>query len=139
MSTHSFGKIIVDLESRDNTLYVENVCLKSVKIGAPYTTYSYSACPVPFDYFFLFFGFTIENCQFFSLGQLQIAESQETDQGKYECVAENEVGTQYSYSAQLYVRGKKITPGPNSVHETEPFFKCQPCQNHQPSTTFFDA
>ena len=40
------------------------------------------------------------------LGQLQIAESEEDDKGKYECVAENSVGTQYSYSAQLYVRGK---------------------------------
>ena len=27
-------------------------------------------------------------------------------QGKYECVATNSVGTEYSYSAQLYVRGK---------------------------------
>ena len=26
-------------------------------------------------------------------------------QGKYECVATNTVGTEYSYSAQLYVRG----------------------------------
>lgn len=42
-------------------------------------------------------------------GQLHIAESEETDQGKYECVAENEVGTQYSYSAQLYVRGKQLS------------------------------
>ena len=41
------------------------------------------------------------------LGQLQIAESEEDDKGKYECVAENSVGTQYSYSAQLYVRGKR--------------------------------
>ena len=40
------------------------------------------------------------------LGQLQIAESEESDQGKYECVAKNEVGSQYSYSAQLYVRGR---------------------------------
>lgn len=38
-------------------------------------------------------------------GSLQIKDSQETDQGKYECVAENSVGTEYSYSAQLYVRG----------------------------------
>ena len=43
------------------------------------------------------------------LGQLQIAESEEDDKGKYECVAENSVGTQYSYSAQLYVRGKTNT------------------------------
>ncbi len=41
----------------------------------------------------------------FLTGSLQIKESQETDQGKYECVAENTVGTEYSYSAQLYVRG----------------------------------
>ncbi len=27
-------------------------------------------------------------------------------QGKYECVASNSVGTEYSYSAQLYVRGE---------------------------------
>ena len=28
-------------------------------------------------------------------------------QGKYECVASNSVGTEHSYSAQLYVRGTK--------------------------------
>ena len=28
-----------------------------------------------------------------------------SSQGKYECVATNTVGTEYSYSAQLYVRG----------------------------------
>ena len=38
-------------------------------------------------------------------GSLQIKESQETDQGKYECVAENRLGAEYSYSAHLYVRG----------------------------------
>ena len=41
-------------------------------------------------------------------GSLQIMNSQETDQGKYECVAENSKGTEYSYSAQLYVRGKNL-------------------------------
>ena len=54
---------------------------------------------MPSDFFVLFL---------FLLGQLQIAESEESDQGKYECVAKNEVGSQYSYSAQLYVRGKYL-------------------------------
>ena len=44
----------------------------------------------------------------FILGQLQIGDSQENDSGKYECVAENSVGSQYSYSAQLYVRSMYI-------------------------------
>ena len=39
-------------------------------------------------------------------GSLQIRHSQESDEGKYECVAENEVGVAYSYGANLYVRGK---------------------------------
>ena len=55
---------------------------------------------MPSDFFVLFL---------FLLGQLQIAESEESDQGKYECVAKNEVGSQYSYSAQLYVRGKYLS------------------------------
>ncbi|XP_026680376.1 tyrosine-protein phosphatase Lar-like, partial [Diaphorina citri] len=40
-------------------------------------------------------------------GALQITNSIEEDQGKYECVAENEVGTEYSPSTMLYVKGKK--------------------------------
>ena len=43
---------------------------------------------------------------FFILGSLSIKDSQETDQGDYECVAENSKGTEYSYEAKLYVRGK---------------------------------
>ena len=46
--------------------------------------------------------------QFEFSGQLQIKDAQESDQGKYECVAANDVGSQYSYSAQLYVRGKNF-------------------------------
>ncbi len=38
-------------------------------------------------------------------GSLQIRISQETDEGKYECVAENNAGVAYSYGANLYVRG----------------------------------
>ena len=36
---------------------------------------------------------------------MSIKDSQETDQGDYECVAENSKGTEYSYEAKLYVRG----------------------------------
>lgn len=33
--------------------------------------------------------------------------SEESDQGKYECVATNSDGTRYSTPANLYVRGKR--------------------------------
>uniref|UniRef100_A0A8C6ZVY5 Protein tyrosine phosphatase receptor type F n=1 Tax=Nothoprocta perdicaria TaxID=30464 RepID=A0A8C6ZVY5_NOTPE len=39
-------------------------------------------------------------------GALQIENSEESDQGKYECVATNSAGTRYSAPANLYVRGK---------------------------------
>jgi hypothetical protein len=39
-------------------------------------------------------------------GALQIRDSEEKDHGKYECVAENAIGTDYSKSALLYVKGK---------------------------------
>ncbi|KAM8935675.1 receptor-type tyrosine-protein phosphatase F isoform 4-T4 [Lycaon pictus] len=39
-------------------------------------------------------------------GALQIESSEESDQGKYECVATNSAGTRYSAPANLYVRGK---------------------------------
>lgn len=38
-------------------------------------------------------------------GALQITGCDVTDQGKYECVANNSVGTEYSKSAMLYVKG----------------------------------
>lgn len=41
-----------------------------------------------------------------SPGALQIEYSEESDQGKYECVAVNSAGTRYSAPANLYVRGK---------------------------------
>merc|ERR550534_2372568 len=43
-------------------------------------------------------------------GSLRIEAAEETDQGKYECVATNTVGTEYSYSAQLYVRVRRVPP-----------------------------
>lgn len=44
---------------------------------------------------------------FFS-GALQIKDSEEKDHGKYECVAENPIGTDYSKSALLYVKGELV-------------------------------
>uniref|UniRef100_A0ACB8F4Q2 Uncharacterized protein n=1 Tax=Sphaerodactylus townsendi TaxID=933632 RepID=A0ACB8F4Q2_9SAUR len=41
----------------------------------------------------------------FHIGALQIENSEESDQGKYECVATNSAGTRYSAPANLYVRG----------------------------------
>uniref|UniRef100_A0AAX7VKJ2 Receptor-type tyrosine-protein phosphatase S n=1 Tax=Astatotilapia calliptera TaxID=8154 RepID=A0AAX7VKJ2_ASTCA len=41
-------------------------------------------------------------------GALQIEQSEESDQGKYECVATNNDGTRYSAPANLYVRGRKL-------------------------------
>lgn len=54
---------------------------------------------------------------FFRLsGALQITDSVEEDQGKYECVAENPVGTEYSHFTMLYVKGmKNINSGPEPV------------------------
>jgi hypothetical protein len=40
------------------------------------------------------------------VGSLQIRQSVESDEGKYECVAENAVGVMYAQGAYLYVRGK---------------------------------
>jgi len=40
-------------------------------------------------------------------GSLQIRHSLESDEGKYECIAENSVGVAYSYGANLYVRGTR--------------------------------
>nr|XP_042127673.1 receptor-type tyrosine-protein phosphatase F isoform X13 [Peromyscus maniculatus bairdii] len=40
-------------------------------------------------------------------GALQIESSEESDQGKYECVATNPAGTRYSAPANLYVRDQR--------------------------------
>ncbi|XP_028833169.1 receptor-type tyrosine-protein phosphatase S isoform X8 [Denticeps clupeoides] len=43
-------------------------------------------------------------------GALQIERSEETDQGKYECVASNSQGVRYSSPANLYVRVRRVAP-----------------------------
>ncbi|KAM9797060.1 protein tyrosine phosphatase receptor type Fa isoform 1-T1 [Syngnathus typhle] len=56
-------------------------------------------------------------------GALQIENSEEADQGKYECVAVNSAGTRYSAPANLYVRVRRVPPRfsiPPSHHEVMP-------------------
>ncbi|XP_043570930.1 receptor-type tyrosine-protein phosphatase S isoform X37 [Chiloscyllium plagiosum] len=60
-------------------------------------------------------------------GALQIENSEESDQGKYECVATNSAGTRYSAPANLYVRElrevRRVPPRfsiPPTSHEIMP-------------------
>ncbi|XP_074033779.1 tyrosine-protein phosphatase Lar isoform X2 [Leptinotarsa decemlineata] len=43
-------------------------------------------------------------------GDLQILSSEEKDHGKYECVAENSIGTDYSKHSLLYVKVRRVPP-----------------------------
>ncbi|XP_056913174.1 receptor-type tyrosine-protein phosphatase S-like isoform X10 [Takifugu flavidus] len=58
-------------------------------------------------------------------GALQIENSEETDQGKYECVATNSQGVRYSSPANLYVRGATDT-----LRRVSPRFSILP-SNHE--------
>ena len=77
------------------------------------TTYMYKHTTFRNTCKVIFYGFFyIYYCMNFILikkiivsGSLQIRHSLESDEGKYECVAENSVGVAYSYGANLYVRG----------------------------------
>ncbi|XP_075997690.1 protein tyrosine phosphatase receptor type Fa isoform X3 [Genypterus blacodes] len=56
-------------------------------------------------------------------GALQIENSEESDQGKYECVAINSAGTRFSAPANLYVRVRRVPPRfsiPPTNHEVMP-------------------
>ncbi|KAM8889231.1 protein tyrosine phosphatase receptor type Fa isoform 4-T4 [Synchiropus picturatus] len=56
-------------------------------------------------------------------GALQIENSEESDQGKYECVAVNSAGIRYSAPANLYVRVRRVPPRfsiPPTHHEVMP-------------------
>ncbi|XP_050990011.1 receptor-type tyrosine-protein phosphatase F isoform X9 [Labeo rohita] len=66
-------------------------------------------------------------------GALQIENSQESDQGKYECVATNSAGTRYSAPANLYVRDPRgVIPrgDPREVRRVPPRFSIPPT-NHE--------
>ncbi|XP_045536160.1 tyrosine-protein phosphatase Lar isoform X2 [Papilio machaon] len=43
-------------------------------------------------------------------GTLQIVKSEEEDQGKFECVAENSIGTEFSKPTSLYVKVRRVAP-----------------------------
>ncbi|XP_058055440.1 tyrosine-protein phosphatase Lar isoform X2 [Anopheles bellator] len=45
-----------------------------------------------------------------SEGSLQIDNSEESDMGKYECVAENSVGTEHTKPTPLYVKVRRVPP-----------------------------
>lgn len=56
------------------------------------------------------------NIFYIHAGALQIEQSEESDQGKYECVATNSAGTRYSAPANLYVRGRNDVTVASRVH-----------------------
>ncbi|NWV69963.1 PTPRD phosphatase, partial [Malurus elegans] len=63
------------------------------------------------------------NIFYIHTGALQIELSEESDQGKYECVATNSAGTRYSAPANLYVRVRRVPPRfsiPPTNHEIMP-------------------
>ncbi|XP_037527498.1 receptor-type tyrosine-protein phosphatase F-like [Rhipicephalus sanguineus] len=67
------------------------------------------------------FSFAITRCA----GSLHISDAQEEDQGRYECVAENSVGTAISPFANLLVRAvRRVAPyfaiPPESTYEVSP-------------------
>ncbi|XP_026325265.1 tyrosine-protein phosphatase Lar isoform X7 [Hyposmocoma kahamanoa] len=43
-------------------------------------------------------------------GTLQIVKSEEEDQGRFECVAENSIGTEFSKPTSLYVKVRRVAP-----------------------------
>ncbi|KAM3960723.1 tyrosine-protein phosphatase Lar-like [Aphomia sociella] len=43
-------------------------------------------------------------------GTLQIVKSEEDDQGKFECVAENAIGTEFAKPTSLYVKVRRVAP-----------------------------
>lgn len=56
------------------------------------------------------------NVFYIHTGALQIELSEESDQGKYECVATNSAGTRYSAPANLYVRGRNDITLASTLH-----------------------
>ncbi|XP_055295997.1 tyrosine-protein phosphatase Lar isoform X4 [Sitodiplosis mosellana] len=57
-------------------------------------------------------GKSLEMNQRYTLidGSLQIVDSVREDQGKFECVSENSVGTEHSKPTQLYVKERRVPP-----------------------------
>lgn len=74
-------------------------------VGDPEPVISWLKNSVPVDTF-------DQRLQILPSGALLINETRESDEGIYECVAENSAGTTYSYGASLYVR---VPPAPPEV------------------------
>lgn len=74
----------------------------------PHRNFNGKQCFIPFRSIFscLIHHFPI----FLFTGSLQIVNSSEVDQGKYECVAENSVGTEHSKATSLYVKVRRVPP-----------------------------
>lgn len=65
---------------------------------------------IQFTHLFIFSFFSSCCCFNIISGGLQIENSREEDQGKYECVAENSVGTEHSKATNLYVKVRRVSP-----------------------------
>ncbi|XP_028966965.1 tyrosine-protein phosphatase Lar [Galendromus occidentalis] len=77
--------------------------LQCMASGEPEPTISWLHNDVPVD-------LNNPRFQLVNGGALQISHAQEEDQGNYECVAENTVGTQISPMATLYVKVRRVPP-----------------------------
>lgn len=93
---------------------VENPMIKAVEngrntsmicsaSGTPEPTISWLKDRVPVD-------LTDARLRILPTGSLRITGSLETDEGRYECIAANSLGVAYSYSANLYVRVRRVPP-----------------------------
>ncbi|XP_076625271.1 tyrosine-protein phosphatase Lar isoform X9 [Colletes latitarsis] len=80
-----------------------NTVLVCTAVGSPPPIISWVRNGLPIDT-------TNPRYKVLETGELQITESEEMDQGKYECVANNSVGTEYSKSAMLYVKVRRVPP-----------------------------
>lgn len=80
-----------------------NAVLSCAAVGSPRPIISWVRDMMPID---------TSNARYTVLdsGALQITGSEVEDQGKYECVANNSVGTEYSKSTLLYVKVRRVPP-----------------------------
>lgn len=89
-----------------------NLELKAADVGPRGQTSAFDFCCCSLTYINILYCLfltkhTLLPIYYSQPGALQIEQSEESDQGKYECVATNNDGTRYSAPANLYVRGRK--------------------------------
>lgn len=66
-------------------------------------------CKIQFS-FFIFNHHNQSKFRSTRAGSLQIIDSVREDQGKFECVAENSVGTEHSKPMNLYIKERRVPP-----------------------------